>query len=364
MVLPPYEHAPVGGYRIVYEYAAGLASRGHQVTLLHDASAVLVATRGLHGRERIRHLAWSIKRIVRAIPGRVRPAPAWQALPPGVRVVEWPLPLAWMLPSADATVATSWRTAEWVARAPRRAGRLCYFLQHHETWSGSSRRVNRTWAGPWHRIVIAKWLLELATSFGLSAVHVPNSIDLDVFGVRQPISARPPRVALLLSHHPWKGPNTALAALTLVRQQVPQLQVVAFGTTRPVELPAWVDFRLDPPRAELVEDIYNGSAIYLCASTAEGWHLPPAEAMACGCAVVSTDIGGVRDYAEDGVSALLASVGDVDALATAVLRLLCDEELRVGIAEAGRHRIEGFSFEASLAAFEHALLGERASAPV
>src|SRR3546814_17749375 len=61
----------------------------------------------------------------------------------------------------------------------------------------------------------------------------------------------------------------------------------------------------------------------------EGWHLPPAEAMACGCAVVSTDIPGVFDYALEGTTALLAPPGDSATLADRLTELLDEDRKSV-----------------------------------
>ena len=47
----------------------------------------------------------------------------------------------------------------------------------------------------------------------------------------------------------------------------------------------------------------------------EGMPLPPLEAMACGCAVVVTDNGGINEYIKDGVNGLICPIRDSDCLA-------------------------------------------------
>jgi glycosyltransferase involved in cell wall biosynthesis len=93
--------------------------------------------------------------------------------------------------------------------------------------------------------------------------------------------------------------------------------------------------------------LYNSASIYLCSSAAEGFALPPAEAMACGCAVATTDCGGNREYSEHKKTALVSDPDDFASLVNNVLQLLSDEELRVRIASAGRNRISEFTWEQS-----------------
>jgi phosphatidylinositol alpha-mannosyltransferase len=67
------------------------------------------------------------------------------------------------------------------------------------------------------------------------------------------------------------------------------------------------------------------------------------EAMASGCALVASDLDGHRNVASDGVDALLAPVGDAEALAKALRRVLDDEALRGELVAGGRRRAEQLS---------------------
>jgi len=260
------------------------------------------------------------------------------------------------IPDADVVVATSWRTAESVARYPGTKGRKHYLVQHYETWDGPESRVDATWRSPLRKIVIAEWLYQRGLSLGVDAAELfrlPNpGIDPHTFRTMQPVEGRPARVAMLWSPAPVKGGADGVAALEAARREVPDLKAVLFGVTpRPSSLPSWIEYVHNPSRDRLV-DLYNRSSVYLCPSWSEGWHLPPAEAMACGCAVVSTDIDGVRDYAHPGRTALLAAVRDVAGLAANVVRLVRDEAERVALAQAGNELISGCTTERSLDAFE------------
>jgi len=60
----------------------------------------------------------------------------------------------------------------------------------------------------------------------------------------------------------------------------------------------------------------------------EGFHLPPSEAMACRCPVVSTEVGGPIDLIESGVNGYLAPIGNVQKLAEGLEKVLTLSELQ------------------------------------
>ena len=99
----------------------------------------------------------------------------------------------------------------------------------------------------------------------------------------------------MLSHtRDWKGTPDGLAAFELARQQHPTLKLTLFGLTpAPADLPPGILYHLNPQQ-QLLRELYNHASIFLSPSWAEGFPLPPAEALQCGAALVSTDIDGNR----------------------------------------------------------------------
>jgi len=73
------------------------------------------------------------------------------------------------------------------------------------------------------------------------------------------------------------------------------------------------------------------------------------EAMAAGLPVVSTDISGIPELIEDGVSGVLVPAGEAAALADAVIALLDDPERARSLGRGGRARVEAlFNLEKSV----------------
>jgi glycosyltransferase involved in cell wall biosynthesis len=352
-VLPRDFGAAIGGYAVAYRYASMLAARGHDVRVLH------VTNLG-----EVKGPVPTARQLVRLARGRHEPAPApisWYPLDPRVRSEQVGILTAGLLQGLDAVVVTAWDTAERVGELAPKLGstHIAYLIQHYEIWSGPQERVDATWQLPITKVVIAGWLLENARRLGaVPVVHVPNAIEPAEFSLRTPPEDRDPaHVAMLWHELPFKRSADGLAALTLARESDPRITATFFSVfDPPADLPDWVTFVHRADVAQLGE-IYNRAAVFISPSDSEGWPLPPAEAMACGAALLSTDIPGVRDYARPGDSAVLVPVGDPPAMAAALLELIGDPAARASLARRGAAVIDGeFTWQRSVELFERTLL--------
>ena len=109
-----------------------------------------------------------------------------------------------------------------------------------------------------------------------------------------------------------------------------------------------------------VERYLNASDIFVLPSFSEGMPNSLLEAMACGLPVIASKIGGVVDVVEDGRSGILFEPGDISGLASAMVRLLNDNELRLKLGAEARKRIVD-SFSIDMIADEYIRLYERLS---
>lgn len=341
-LLPGYPWVPIGGYSVVYIYANQLVNREHKVTVVHPRFMCNIPI--LPGFYR-----WVRRRlgIIRDI--FLRPSVKWHFIDKRIKLLYVPEPTAKYIPDADVVFATAWQTAEYVWEYPPSKGKKFYLIQHYETWAGPKERVDATWILPMHKVVIANWLYKLGRELGVpeeEMKHIPNGIDHEKYRLINDINSRPKRVAMMFSLTDWKGSPDGIRALEIAKSRHSDLKAILFGVCpRPKNLPQWIEYVQNPPQDILVQEIYNGSSIYLCPSWTEGWHLPPAEAMACGCAVVATDIGGVHDYAIDGKTALLSPIRNPEALAENLIRLLDNDSLRLRLAQNGYANIQSFTWE-------------------
>lgn len=91
---------------------------------------------------------------------------------------------------------------------------------------------------------------------------------------------------------------------------------------------------------KLMPILYNALDLYVVTSRIEGGPAPLIESMACGIPVVTTPVGIVREYIQDGVNGLVVPKDDAPACAQAILRLLSSSELRSQLANAALQTVE------------------------
>ncbi|MDQ1637029.1 MAG: hypothetical protein QOF62_368 [Pyrinomonadaceae bacterium] len=123
-----------------------------------------------------------------------------------------------------------------------------------------------------------------------------------------------------------------------------------------------------PKQSEELAELYRNAMFFVLSSNEEGLAIVILEAMASGLPVVSTDCGGPATAIADGETGFLTSVGDVDALAAAMEKLLNDQALCERMGREGRRVAEErFSLSAAgkvfLDTYEDVLTSGTARAP-
>jgi len=347
-LLPCYTWTPAGGPRVIYEYANRLANRGHEVTVVQPLHLKYVPSEQPTLRAKLRGMLYSARGWA------TNPSLGWLSVDKKVRTLFVPNSDCSHIPDADAIFATSWHTVRSVLECPETKGEKCYLIQHYEVWAGSSDLVDATWRAPLHKVVIARWLMDKGAELGCGDMtYIPNAMNHDIYRLTQPFENRRRRVAMMFSTMQFKGSRDGIKALEIAKRRFPDLEAVFFSTSRRQPwVPEWVEYHRNPEQNFIVNEIFGRSSIFVSPSLAEGWPLPPAEAAACGCAVVSTGNGGVREYIDHGVSGLLSPPGDPESLAENICLLLENESLRLRLAKTGNMVVSRLNWDRSVDLFE------------
>src|SRR5690348_726186 len=104
-LMPAYMWGPSGGYRVVYEYANQLVSRGHDVAVVHPRHLKFTPVAPPTLRERVRKLRTTLVELVST------PTIEWRPIDKRVRLLYVPSLHDRHIPDADVLFATAWNTA-------------------------------------------------------------------------------------------------------------------------------------------------------------------------------------------------------------------------------------------------------------
>jgi len=263
------------------------------------------------------------------------------------------------VPSGDVLVATAWRTAEDLLAFPAAHGARAYFLQDWEVDDpADSARVEATWRHPFHRIAVSEWLRRWGHErLGLDCDGpVGNGVDNAWFHPAQEPPGREAATVLgcVYDATPRKAPGDLVATLHEVARRRPATRFLVFGRYRlRHRLPTGARYILAPSFAKIAE-LYRRMRVFVHTSAWEGWGLPPMEAMASGCAVVTTRVGGVPEFADERTARILEP-GDVAGLARAALELLDAPNVCEALGRAAREKVLPMTWERATDRFEEAL---------
>lgn len=312
-----------GGVRLILGYAHRLNKKGHKVTVVSPQHPSL---------KRFLMNFFGYKPDWTEVSGKIKYVPSFEEI---------------FIPDGDVVVATAWQTAPFVASYSPRKGRKLYLFMHYERLDVD----NFTYKLPLFKIVISSCLQKtLKEKFGEDSVLIRAAIDHKVFyPIREGYNLNK-RICMLYHPAKWKGVADGLKAFEIVRERCPEIRLVMFGA-REKKNNIECEYYFKPSDKKLRE-IYNSCDIFLCPSWKEGFGLPSAEAMACKCALVTTDNGGCRDYAIHEKTALVSSPKNPELLAENLMKLLGDESLLKKIAQNGYEHIKQFTWDEAIRKIE------------
>jgi L-malate glycosyltransferase len=206
----------------------------------------------------------------------------------------------------------------------------------------------------------------------ITIIH--NGVDIRRFvvpsnarkAIRQALGFTEEDVVLIMVArlHPGKGHRVLLDAMRQLLPSDPKLKLICLGEgEEEPELRAFCEsfglahcVRLVGYQQNVPEWL-KAADINVLPSFYEGLPLTILEAMACKLPTVASNVGGIPEVIEDGLSGLLVPAGDPQRLAQAVAFLLRDAAMRMRIGHAAHARVLGnFSFEQQIRSTEKTYL--------
>ena len=201
-------------------------------------------------------------------------------------------------------------------------------------------------------------------------VIIYNGVDYHQFkpgrdnGIRKELDLSPSEkvITTIGQMKPEKGMHDFIKSAKLISKRNARCRFLMAGTANNNSLRAiknrivssrlqdyvhYLGFRND------VKSIFNATDIFVLASYIEGLPRVILEAMSCGKPVVGTDVEGVREAVEHGVTGILVPPRDPENLAKAILNLIEDDRKAKSMGAAGRERVKRlFSIESNVSKVE------------
>ncbi|PBC70821.1 glycosyltransferase involved in cell wall bisynthesis [Streptomyces sp. TLI_235] len=190
---------------------------------------------------------------------------------------------------------------------------------------------------------------------------VYNGVDPEAFPPAGP-EPEVPTLSWAGRVDPIKDLETLIRAFALVRAEIPGARLRLFGGTpaggaayreRCEALAADLgigDAVVFEGRVDDIRDAYAAGNVVMLSSISEGFPFTLIEAMSCGRATVSTDVGGVREAVGD--TGLVVPPREPEAMAKAALELLRDADRRAEMGRGARLRvIEQFTLRQTIDSF-------------
>ncbi len=201
-------------------------------------------------------------------------------------------------------------------------------------------------------------------------IHVcGNGIDLDEFNSTS--QSRPPWVGTLSVLRPEKNLGILVEAFGRIHGLYPnaRLQIVGSGPlsealARQAALCGLGDASELIGASPQPAEYFRKFRIFVLPSQSEGLSNSLLEAMACGCAVVASRVGGSKEIIRHGENGMLFDLGDADQLASTLKLLLGEEDLCRRLGEAAARTIrQQFSLSASAKRLEEIYSNHLATSP-
>ncbi len=169
------------------------------------------------------------------------------------------------------------------------------------------------------------------------------NVGIDSIFFKKSIDDKEDTILFPLRNGEHKGAKYILEAVEELHNTLPEWKFSAFGNYDG-QIPKYIDFHYRAKTSDLVT-LYAKSKIFVLPSLVEGFSLVVLEAMKSGCAVVSTNCGGVDEYGIDGENILFVPIKDSKTITKAVLNLIKNEQLLNGLSKNGIITAEKYSYE-------------------
>lgn len=321
------ELARSGGMRVVFDYSNMLMQNGHDV-VLYTPVISFNPYKGIPNKNfRNYRIKYALKYILNKnlIPANI--------FPHNFEIKFIPKISDMFVRNADAVIATSWTSSYFVNDLSISKGKKSYLIQDFEIWNCNRDLAEGSYRLPLQHITVSSYLKNLIREkYGKESIVIMPGIDFNLFYNENKIYNNVPVISFIDHELENKNIKGAVYTCEKLKEAYSELKFFVFGTSQHNLFPDFIKF-IRCKNDDHLRQLYCSTDIFLFPSLYEGFGLPPAEAMACKCAVVGNKAAAFPDYSVNDVTAIHCNPDDTDGLYKGVCNLLEDRDKLYTISE-------------------------------
>ena len=310
-----------GGSKIILEYANRLAKRGHKINIVtYDE-----------------YPKWfSLSKNVNFI-----------KVPNGEDIINY-------IPESDVVVSTSWKCIRKAVKSNK--GPVAFFEQGgshlFELDKLNDRKreiVQQRMRLPAFIYTVSQYSADkIKEIYGKDASIIYNALETSIFYSRKEEKQKEETSITIVGSEEFKFKNIGeiLEVIRLLKRNY-KIKLNWITQNNPKINEEGKDAIVNPQQ-KVIGDVLRNTDIYICNSEYEAFGLPTLEAMTCGAAVITTDTGGMRDFVQNGINALVINHHDKDDMKEKIEMLINDKKLMHKIAENGMKTALKFNWDNSI----------------
>lgn len=309
-----------GGSKIILQHANRLVEKGHKITIISHY-----------------------------------PYPNWFNLNKNVNFIQVPLEqiLCENIPNdSDLIVTTYWR--EIYESIEQNIAPVVYFEQGDFHLFDSKNVDKELFDYIYKQINLAPFIFtvssyaqkKLKEVYNVDSIIIPNAVNENVFFPSNNKNNEKLEITMIGSPNTdFKRINDIISALTILKANNSNVNVNLITPDAPNKDFSCIDNLIINPEQIIIGDTLRKTDIYICASMYESFCLPVLEALTCGCAVITTDNGGINDFCENNFNCLLIEKQNIDDINEKLNILIFDNNLRKKISQNALESSKKFSWE-------------------